>query len=40
MQHIVREDVCRIQSVGTLELGYPLLLYEDVVPTQLSLVTW
>jgi hypothetical protein len=27
-------------TVGTLKLGYPLLLYEDVVPTWLSLVTW
>jgi hypothetical protein len=26
--------------VGTLKLGYPLLLYEDTVPTRLSLVAW
>jgi hypothetical protein len=26
--------------VGTLKLGYPLLLYEDPVPTQLCLVAW
>jgi hypothetical protein len=25
-------------TVGTLKLGYPLLLYEDAVPTRLSLV--
>jgi hypothetical protein len=24
-------------TVGTLELGYPLLLYKDAVPTRLSL---
>ena len=27
-------------TVGILKLGYPLLLYEDAVPTWLSLVTW
>jgi hypothetical protein len=27
-------------TVGTLKLGYPLLQYEDVVPTRLSLVAW
>jgi hypothetical protein len=27
-------------TVGTQKLGYPLLLYEDAVPTQLSLVAW
>jgi hypothetical protein len=27
-------------TVGTLKLGYPLLQYEDAVPTQLSLVAW
>jgi hypothetical protein len=27
-------------TVGTLKQGYPLLQYEDVVPTRLSLVTW
>jgi hypothetical protein len=26
--------------VGTLKLGYPLLLYEDAVPTRLPLVAW
>ena len=26
--------------VGTLKLGYPLLQYEDAVPTRLSLVAW
>jgi hypothetical protein len=26
--------------VGTLKLGYPLLLYKDAVPTRLSLVAW
>jgi hypothetical protein len=26
--------------VGTLKLGYPLLLYDDAVPTRLSLVAW
>jgi hypothetical protein len=31
----VLEDI-----VGTLKLGYPLLLYKDVVPTRLSLVAW
>jgi hypothetical protein len=30
----------RIDAVGTLKLGYPLLLYEDAVPTRLSLVAW
>jgi hypothetical protein len=24
-------------TVGTLKLGYPLLLYKDIVPTRLSL---
>jgi hypothetical protein len=27
-------------TIGTLKLGYPLLLYEDTVPTRLSLVAW
>jgi hypothetical protein len=27
-------------TVGTLKLGYPLLQYEDAVPTRLSLVAW
>jgi hypothetical protein len=27
-------------TVGTLKLGYPLLRYEDAVPTRLSLVAW
>jgi hypothetical protein len=27
-------------TIGTLKLGYPLLLYEDAVPTWLSLVVW
>jgi hypothetical protein len=27
-------------TVGTLKLGYPLLLYEDAVLTRLSLVAW
>jgi hypothetical protein len=27
-------------TVGTLKLGYPLLLYEDAVPTRLPLVAW
>jgi hypothetical protein len=27
-------------TVGTLKLGYPLLLYKDVVPMWLSLVAW
>jgi hypothetical protein len=27
-------------TVGTLKLGYPLLQYEDAVPTWLSLVAW
>jgi hypothetical protein len=27
-------------TVGTLKQGYPLLQYEDTVPTRLSLVTW
>jgi hypothetical protein len=27
-------------AVGTLKLGYPILLYEDAVPTRLSLVAW
>jgi hypothetical protein len=25
---------------GTLKQGYPLLQYEDVIPTRLSLVAW
>jgi hypothetical protein len=29
-----------IVYVGTLKLGYPLLQYEDAVPTRLSLVAW
>jgi hypothetical protein len=27
-------------TVGTLKQGYPLLQYEDAVPTRLSLVAW
>jgi hypothetical protein len=27
-------------TVSTLKLGYPLLLYEDTVPTRLSLAAW
>jgi hypothetical protein len=27
-------------TVSILKLGYPLLLYEDAVPTRLSLVVW
>jgi hypothetical protein len=27
-------------TVGTLKQGYPILQYEDVVPTRLSLVVW
>jgi hypothetical protein len=27
-------------TVGTLKQGYPLLQYEDMVPTRLSLVAW
>jgi hypothetical protein len=27
-------------TVGTLKLGYPLLLYKNVVPTRLLLVAW
>jgi hypothetical protein len=27
-------------TVGTLTQGYPLLQYEDTVPTRLSLVAW
>jgi hypothetical protein len=27
-------------TVSTLKLGYPLLQYEDAVPTRLSLVAW
>jgi hypothetical protein len=27
-------------TVGTLKLGYPLLLYKDAVHTWLSLVVW
>jgi hypothetical protein len=29
-----------IASVNTLKQGYPFLLYEDAVPTRLSLVAW
>jgi hypothetical protein len=29
-----------IEVVDTLKLGYPLLLYEDAVPTWLFLVAW
>jgi hypothetical protein len=29
-----------IECVGTLKLGYPLLLYKDAVPTRLFLVAW
>jgi hypothetical protein len=28
----------QMDSVGTLKLGYPLLLYKDVVPMRLFLV--
>jgi hypothetical protein len=27
-------------TIGTLKQGYPLLQYEDTVPTWLSLVAW
>jgi hypothetical protein len=27
-------------TVGTLKQGYPLLQYEDAIPTRLSLVVW
>jgi hypothetical protein len=27
-------------TIGTLKLGYPLLLYEDAVPTRLPLAAW
>jgi hypothetical protein len=27
-------------TVGTLKLGYHLILYKDAVPTWLSLVAW
>jgi hypothetical protein len=27
-------------TIGTLKQGYPLLQYEDAVPTRLSLVAW
>jgi hypothetical protein len=27
-------------TMGTLKLGYPLLLYEDAVPARLPLVVW
>jgi hypothetical protein len=27
-------------TVGALKLGYPLLQYEDAIPTRLSLVAW
>jgi hypothetical protein len=30
----------RTTAVGTLKQGYPLLQYEDTVPTRLSLVAW
>ena len=29
-----------IKDVGTLKLGYPLLLYKDTVPMRLLLVAW
>jgi hypothetical protein len=29
-----------ISPICTLKLGYPLLLYEDAIPTRLSLVVW
>jgi hypothetical protein len=34
------ERMFLLDSVGTLKLGYPLLQYEDAVPTRLSLVAW
>jgi hypothetical protein len=27
-------------TIGTLKLGYPLLLYKDAVPMRLFLVAW
>jgi hypothetical protein len=27
-------------TIGTLKQGYPLLHYEDAIPTRLSLVAW
>jgi hypothetical protein len=35
-----REKGSQKTTVGTLKLGYPLLLYKDAVPTRLSLVAW
>jgi hypothetical protein len=29
-----------IDDASTLKQGYPLLPYEDIVPTRLSLVAW
>jgi hypothetical protein len=37
---VIVDDYSRFTCVGTLELGYPLLLYKDAVPTRLSLVAW
>jgi hypothetical protein len=33
-------DVFQSGRIGTLKQGYPLLPYEDAVPTRLSLVAW
>jgi hypothetical protein len=40
MLGIVPKSVVVIVSVGTLKLGYPLLLYKDAVPMRLFLVAW
>jgi transposase InsO family protein len=34
------QESIKMAPVSTLKQGYPLLPYEDVVPTRLSLVAW
>jgi hypothetical protein len=35
-----KNELACMETVGTLEQGYPLLSYKGTVPTRLSLVPW
>jgi hypothetical protein len=40
MQILIHMGILLGHFVGTLKLGYPLLLYKNAVPTRLFLVAW
>jgi hypothetical protein len=40
MLYFVHKSMISRMAVSTLKQGCPLLLYEDAVPTRLSLVAW